>query len=416
MTRTLLAAAGSLLLALVVFVAGPARALEAVGTFRSVDLPTRVLRVFAGGQLRMLRVAGDAKILDKDGKDLKDGLRAKELVDGAEVSLTVEFENNQPVLRRLQLGRAPGLAPGNPPSAPPKVDTSQFKPLTELGKGEYHGFTGGLYPDGANSRPAAHEKLGLALARQVQPLDAGGKPSAEGRIVLLTLGMSNTVQATTAFKQQADADPQKNPRVVIVNGASGGQTAARIQDAEGTGAQYWAEVDQKLQTAGVTRAQVQAVWIKEADAGPTQGFPTYARTLQAELARIAQLVNKRFPNARLAYLSSRTYGGYAKTALNPEPYAYESGFSVKWLIEQQLKGEAALNADAARGPVTAPWLSWGAYLWANGTTPRADGFVAQEADFAPDGTHESPAGQAKVGALLLKFFKTDSTTRGWFLR
>ena len=41
----------------------------------------------------------------------------------------------------------------------------------------------------------------------------------------------------------------------------------------------------------------------------------------------------------------------------------------------------------------------------------------QEADFSPaDGTHESPSGQRKVGQLLLRFFKTDPTTRGWFLK
>jgi hypothetical protein len=165
----------------------------------------------------------------------------------------------------------------------------------------------------------------------------------------------------------------------------------------------------------VTREQVQAVWIKQADAGPNQGFPGYARTLQGELAEIVRSLPKRFPNLKLVYLSSRTYGGYAKTPLNPEPYAYESGFAVKWLIEQQLQGDPALNFDPARGPVRAPWVSWGPYLWANGSTKRADGFAYEEADFAADGTHESPAGQRKVGGLLLQHFKTDPTTRGWFL-
>lgn len=37
-------------------------------------------------------------------------------------------------------------------------------------------------------------------------------------------------------------------------------------------------------------------------------------------------------------MSSRTYGGYATTELNPEPYAYQSGFSVKWLVQDQLEG------------------------------------------------------------------------------
>jgi hypothetical protein len=166
----------------------------------------------------------------------------------------------------------------------------------------------------------------------------------------------------------------------------------------------------------VTRAQVQVAWIKQADAGPTQGFPGYARTLHAELRQIVQLLHDRFPNLKLVYLSSRTYGGYARTPLNPEPYAYESGFAVKWLIEEQLKGDPALNDDSRKGPVRAPWLSWGPYLWANGTTPNPDGLSYEEADFGPDGTHPSLSGRQKVAERLHRFFKTDPTARPWFVR
>jgi hypothetical protein len=158
------------------------------------------------------------------------------------------------------------------------------------------------------------------------------------------------------------------------------------------------------------------VWIKQADAGPTEGFPKYAKKLEGELEKIVQVVARRFPNLKLAYLSSRTYGGYATTRLNPEPYAYESGFSVKWLIGRQIDGDAALNYNPKSGEVKAPWLSWGPYLWAQGEKKRADGFSYQPGDFSDrDGTHQSPAGQLKVGRELLKFFKTDSTTRPWFV-
>ncbi len=196
-------------------------------------------------------------------------------------------------------------------------------------------------------------------------------------------------------------------------------TAAAIQNSDdgGRGKQYWDTVDQRLRQAGVSREQVQVIWIKQADAGPNQGFPKYAQTLQSELVRIVQIFPARFPNVKLVYLSSRTYGGYATTGLNPEPYAYESAFSVKWLIEQQISGDKSLNFDPARGEVNAPWLSWGPYLWANGSTKREDGFAYEPADFTPnDGTHQSPSGQRKVGQLLLKFFESDSTTKPWFTR
>jgi len=300
-----------------------------------------------------------------------------------------------------------------------QVDLATLKPLTEMGGAEYNGFKGGLYPDGKNERPVAHEAAGLALARTVQPLDGDGKPAAGGKIVLLSIGMSNTMQATNGFKQVADNDPEKNPQVLIVNGAQGGMTAFRTQDPDdkGSGAQFWTTVDNRLREAGATGAQVQAVWLKQADAQPSEGFPQYAEKLEAEQARIVQVLHQRFSNLKLVYLSSRTYGGYAKTRLNPEPYALESGFSVKWLVEKQIKGAADLNFDPAKGPVKAPWLSWGPYLWAAGAAKRADGFSWEQGDSTEsDGTHESPAGQKKVGEALLKFFKTDSTTRGWFCK
>jgi hypothetical protein len=175
-------------------------------------------------------------------------------------------------------------------------------------------------------------------------------------------------------------------------------------------------VDRRLQDAGVSREQVQAAWIKQADPGPTQGFPQYAQTLERELRQIVQLMHRRFPNLKLVYLSSRTYGGYAKTRLNPEPYAYESGFAVKWLIEEQIKGDPSLNYEPGKGAVMAPWLSWGPYLWANGTTKLANGLFYEESDFAGDGTHPSASGQRKVAEALLHFFKSDSTTKPWFVR
>ena len=398
---------------LVVLLAVAALAFETRARIRRIDADGRIAHVFAGGQDRTVPIAAGARILDREGKDLAGGLRSAELREGAEVTLTVEPENGAPVIRVIRLGAPPE---GERPRVP-RVDTAGMKPLSELGTGEYRGFQGGLYAGGASQRPAAHEAVGVALAKQVQPLDAGGKPAADGKIVLLSIGMSNATQAFSTFQQLANRAPEKNPKLVLVDGAQGGMTAAAIQNPEDnrTGTRFWTTVDQRLERAGVTRAQVQAVWIKEADAGPNQGFPAYARTLQAELGRIARVLRERFPNLKLAYLSSRTFGGYATTPLNPEPYAYESGFSVKWLIEQQLKGEPELSFDPKKGPVRAPWLSWGPYLWANGIRKNADGLFYEESDFGGDGTHPSPAGRAKVARQLWQFFSTDTTTRTWFL-
>ncbi len=378
---------------------------------KKLDLDKMTLTLTVGDKDQEFRLTENTRVLDAPGKDLKDRLRG--FKEGSPVFFKAEPRDGRQVLVGLKLADAAA-----PPRVQPKVDTSNLKPLPELGTGVYQGFPGGLYPEGKNERPVEHEAAGRALARQVQPLDADGKPSPDGKIVLLSVGMSNTSQSSQGFQRQLAGAKDLNPHLLFVNGAQGGMTAFAIQnpDDQRTGTRYWTTVDERLKAAGVTRAQVQAVWIKQADAGPTEGFPGYARKLQAELTRIVQLLPQRFPNLKLVYLSSRTYGGYAKTPLNPEPYAYESGFAVKWLIEQQIKGDPALNYDPKKGAVKAPWLSWGPYLWANGSVKRADGFSYQESDFANDGTHQSASGQEKVGKLLLQFFKTDSTTRPWFLR
>src|SRR5262249_13045120 len=195
-----------------------------------------------------------------------------------------------------------------------KEDMARVKALTDTGSDEYKGFQGGLYPGGKNERPAEHEAAGLALARQIRPVDATGRSSPDGKIVLLSIGMSNTNQAFAGFMRVARKERDLNSHLVLVNGAQGGMTAAMIQNLDGgrRGQRpgYWEEADNILKRAGVTRAHVQAVWIKQADAGPSQGFPAYARTLQGELANIVRLLHTRFPNLKLAYLSSRTYGGY----------------------------------------------------------------------------------------------------------
>jgi hypothetical protein len=81
------------------------------------------------------------------------------------------------------------------------------------------------------------------------------------------------------------------------------------------------------------------------------------------------------------------------------------------------QGAARRSADPAKGPVKAPLLLWGPYLWADGTTPRkSDSLVWNREDLAADGTHPShTSGTRKVGQMLLRFFRTDPLARTWYL-
>ncbi|HEY3138494.1 MAG TPA: hypothetical protein VGL29_20895, partial [Blastocatellia bacterium] len=292
-------------------------------------------------------------------------------------------------------------------------------PLTDLGSGFYQGKQGGLYPGGSNACPAAHAQAGLQIADSIVPRKFSGKPKAKGSIVLLSVGMSNTTQEFSSFKPLADVDPNKNPKLVIVDGAQGGMAANIITNPNDPKyQQFWQTVDDRLAQANVTPKQVQIAWVKQADIAPTAHFPNDALALQQELEEIAHILVERFPNIKIAYYSSRIYAGYASTQLNPEPFAYQSGFAVKWMIEKQINGSPDLNYDQSLGEVKAPWLAWGPYLWADGLTPRSDGLTWACSQYVDDGTHPAAgAGGAreKVAHMLLDFFKSDSTSTPWFL-
>lgn len=209
--------------------------------------------------------------------------------------------------------------------------------------------------------------------------------------------MSNTTQEYSRFKQIADADSAKSQSVVIVDGAQGGQTGLRWANPK---SQLWSEVDNRLSREGISPQQVQVAWMKQAEAGPAQhgDFPKHAKQLQDSLVRSLANLKQKFPNLRIVYLSSRIYAGYAKTGLNPEPYAYEEAFTMRWLIQDQIAGKPELNFEAAKGAVKSPLLLWGPYLWADGETPRkADGLIYQREDLREsDGTHPSDTGRQKV--------------------
>jgi hypothetical protein len=316
-------------------------------------------------------------------------------------------------------------------AAPVAAQSTGLVPLTEMGPSTYLGLSGGLYPDG-NLPPSAHAAEGLSRALAIEPLDTSGSPSPTGRIALVSIGMSNTTQefcsaggqtpcAAWSFVGQALADPEVNhTTLALVNGARGGQTAMSWDDPADPNYDRVRDVD--LAEQGLTEAQVQVAWVKVANSMPNVSLPSAnadAYVLEGSIGSIARALEVRYPNIRLVFLTSRIYAGWATTTLNPEPYAYESGFSVKWAIQAQIDQAAGGGVDPQTGDLdystVAPWLGWAAYLWGDGLDPRCDGLVWEQADFSSDGTHPSQSGESKVGALLLEFFKGDPRTRPWFL-
>jgi hypothetical protein len=285
-------------------------------------------------------------------------------------------------------------------------------PLEDLAGPPHRGLALGLYGPGTNLPTASHRALADAAGLAVVPRDAAGSPSPHGLIGMLSIGMSNTNQEFSPFERGDDIRPGRNPRLVVVNGAVGGQSADIIQN---PAAPYWTTVMQRVAAAGLDADQVQVAWLKQADgAVPDTTFPAHAETLHTHLERIVTGLRVRFPQLRLVYLSSRIYGGYSTNPQRSEPLSFETGFAVRWLIERQMAGDPALNPDPGAGPVTAPVLLWGPYLWANGTTPRAsDGLAWLPADLEVDAIHPSPSGEAKVAQLLAAFLAGESSAAPW---
>lgn len=355
------------------------------------------------------------------------------------------------------------LASMTGPSVIAKRASIEFSavPLPELGTRTYKGFEGGLYAGGKNSTPLAHAAEGRKLAEEIQPLDSNGQHDSRGKIVLTSIGMSNAADEFGLFLRQARMGEGVSKSVVILNGGFGGITTCDWIAPFGappcsrrTENQFDRVRDRILGPAGVTERQVQAVWIKEANGGPgvhgcganrfqpcrplcdssesgcrNDPESTEALRFEAQLGQVLRAAKVRWPNLKLAFISSRIYAGYSKGPVNPEPFAYEYGFSVKWLIEAQIRQAQSHTPDPVAGDLgytkgVVPWVDWGPYLWADADNLRPDGPAwcdgqeqapcNGEMDFQQDGLHPNVKGQLKVASLLMHFFQTSPFTENWF--
>lgn len=283
-------------------------------------------------------------------------------------------------------------------------------PLTDLGSGTYQGYEGGLYPGGSNVPPAEHAAAALRAANEIRPLEPG-LTADSGKIVVLGIGMSNTCHEFSVFERQEDMNVARNGSVVFVNC---GLNAVDCTVISNPNHQYWQIVDGRIAAMGLTKNQVQALWVKSAKVYPPNDFPGHSERMRDNLATAARVFKDRFPNVKLCYFSSRIFGGYGINDLSPEPQAYEEGFAFKWVIQKQIEGDPTLNYDPARGPVEAPVLLWGPYLWADGANPRSDGLVWLPEDFEYDGTHPSALGEQKVADMVSAFFALEPSVRPWY--
>jgi hypothetical protein len=355
---------------------------------------------------------------------------------------------------------------GSSSTTPPVQNPNPMGPtaLMDMTSTEtYLGFHGGLYENAAMNMPSDHLTAGTAALAQVQPLDANGNPNPNGKVVFLGMGMSHVFYEFGDFMTSIQGNPMVNLATMVpVNGGQLGKTACFWTVTNGnpncdppnpalpcaqaaTNNAYDIVRDCYLTPAHVTEQQVQVAWLKQADKEPavnglrpmcnpadpncTDDDNTDALHYERLLGDILRAAKIRYPNLQQVFISARSYGGYATIPLNPEPFAYENGFAVKWLIQAQVDQARTQTVDPVAGDLDyttgkVPWVAWGPYLWADGINPRSDGLIwcdgqpgppcNGEADFRlDDHTHPSPQGEAKVTQLLLKFFMNSPLTP-WF--
>jgi hypothetical protein len=148
-----------------------------------------------------------------------------------------------------------------------------------------------------------------------------------------------------------------------------------------------------------------------------------AYRMKTYIADTLREMKRQYPNLQIAYLSSRVYGGYSQSGFNPEPFAYETGLSNRWIVTDQME-QARMehpewHSDTRVGVIDyrtgiAPWVTWGPYLWANGAKARADGMAWLRGDFEADGETLTPSGAVKGAKLLFDLLLHEPTAKGWF--
>lgn len=254
-------------------------------------------------------------------------------------------------------------------------------PLPQLLGSSYLGEPGGLYPE-SNEPPAGY------LDEAVSSLEQ------DSQIVLLCLGMSAMQNMCSGYIN--GSYPGVTPGLIAINGAIG----SKQQNWESASHFVWDRGVQMLTQQGLNESQVDIVIYHNTFGGESRPFPEWVLAengLRASLQITMDIIAERYPNTKLILVTSRYHAFYAPPdSKSPEPWAYESAWAYKYLIEDRI------NCAVDCGPPVA----WFAYLW-DSSWPQSW--------YVSDGIHLSNEGRAAAGAIWDNFLRTSPYTTSWYL-
>jgi len=292
------------------------------------------------------------------------------------------------------------------------IDTAKI-PINDLGTRTYFGFTGGLYPGGANSPSGQYARDLGNFARSILPLNASGvkDSSANGKIAFISLGGSTGGNLMNALKAKTDGNTKTNPFLNLVS-CSNGYSSGSFNSIMNPNDPYWQHVDQVLKGHSISYRQVQVIYIESEDSTNLIFFPGRAYRVRNEFEACMRLCKIKFTNLKLVYVEGRTTTFDKYQIPNREPSLYYNGWGEKFAIQDQINGKSGTQykGDSA----VAPLVTWAWYQWANGTTtPRQDGFVWTK-NMTTDGIHATDAGEDTLASRFQNFLLTDRYASIWY--
>jgi hypothetical protein len=235
-----------------------------------------------------------------------------------------------------------------------------------------------------------------AAAAQIVPRSPTGDPDANGRIVLLTLGMSNTKQVSEGLRYVFRRETNDlHPALTFVNGAQGGMAAAEWAN---PACQCWTTLSAILDKAAVTDAQVAAIFLMTTVKHPRVDAPTTAAQFAVYTRQILTLIEARFPHVAIVIPAANYYGGYdVGQDKTPEPHQWQQTTTLPD-IQETWSGRTVLAA-------------W--HPWTDGDRVRDDGLNLELADVTDGGVHLATSGKLKISRTLKAWLWAQPWTYGW---